>query len=108
MMINMGLVWRSKSLSPAKINHHVSQRDGRHTSQLIEHAKGHRFFHFASVNRDLPAFPEHISFEEGLSKATEVYVRTGKSRDWVINTTDKRVLNSLCDCNMCNKCLKAG
>lgn len=43
-MINTGPVWRSKSLSPAKINHPVSQRDGRHTSRLIEHAKGHRFF----------------------------------------------------------------
>lgn len=43
MMINMELVWRSKSLSPANINHRVSLDDGRHTSQLIEHAKGHWF-----------------------------------------------------------------
>lgn len=43
-MINTEHVWRSKSLSPAKINHNVSQNDGRHAFQLIEHAKGHRFF----------------------------------------------------------------
>lgn len=104
-MINMGLVWRSKSLSPANINHHDSRDDGRHTSQLIEHAKGHRFFLFASVNRDPPAFPEYISIEEDLFKAARVYVTMGKSLAWIINTADKRVLNSLYDRDMC---LKAG
>lgn len=48
MMINTGLVWRSKSLSPANINHHVPLDDGRHTSQLIEHARGHRLLFFLS------------------------------------------------------------
>lgn len=78
MMINMGFVWRSKSLSPANINHHVSRDDGRHTSQLIEHAKGHRFFPFASVNRDPPALPKYISIQEDLFKAAKVYVTTGE------------------------------
>lgn len=107
MMINMGLVWRSQSLSLANINHHVSLDDGRHTSQLIEHEKGHRFFLFASVNRDPLALPEYISIEEDLFKAANVYVTMGKSLAWIINTADKRVLNSLYDHNMCNKCLKA-
>lgn len=77
MMINTGLVWRSKSLSPANINHHVSLDDGRHTSQLIEHAEGHRFFLFACVNRDPLAFPEHMSTEEDLFKAGKVDVTMG-------------------------------
>lgn len=65
-------------------------------------------FSFASVNRDLPASPEYISSEEFLFKAGKVNATTGKSLDWTINTADKRVLNSLYDYNMYNKCLKAG
>lgn len=64
-------------------------------------------FPFASVNRDLPALPEYISTEEDLFKTAKVYVTIGKSLAWIINTSAKRVLNSLYDHNMSNKCFKA-
>lgn len=61
-------------------------------------------FSFASLNRDLSAFPEYISNEGDFRKATEVYVTTGKSLDWIITIDYKRVFNSLFGHN---KCLKA-
>lgn len=108
-MINMGLVWRSKSLSPAKINLRVSRDDGRHTSQLIEHAKGHWFFLCVCKQRSACLLSRaHKQWGIFLFKAASVYVTTGKSLDWIINIYDKRVLNSLYSYNIYGKCLKAG
>lgn len=82
MMINTGLVWRSKSLSPANINHHVPLDDGRHTSQLMEHARGHRLLFFSSppftsASRDPLALPEYISSEEDLFRACKSLCKKG-------------------------------
>lgn len=81
LMINLGLVLRSQSLSPAKINRHLSLDDGRHAFQLTEHATGHHFFVFsashAPINRDLLSFPEKVCTEESLLNAANVCAAMG-------------------------------
>lgn len=90
MMINMGLVWRSKAFLLQTQTRRVPLDDGRDASQPIEHAKGHRFSPLCVLQTQTACLDRGTQPPGRVhSKQQKVYITPGKPLALDINTSDK-------------------